>query len=239
MNAAKPVTEFSSFIRFNLVLVLLFFASSAFAAHGFHRGDTPGSAWVGGLGIVETVDQIMTREPGKLHDERESPTHRHLPTEPAVQDNPMAPSAPQWPLTGISGSSNGPAPLNPQTLGTSFQGMSITESGAIPPDSMGAAGPTQILAISNGRIKSFTKAGGSGVLNVATDDFFASVRGTSGSSDPHVRYDRLSGRWFVVMINVAAHDNRILIGVSSGSIITNTSTFTFFQFAQNFDGGDP
>jgi len=57
------------------------------------------------------------------------------------------------------------------------------------------AGPTQILAISNGRIKSFTKAGGSGALNVTTDDFFASVTGTAGTSDPHIRYDRLSGRW--------------------------------------------
>src|SRR5207244_11525685 len=98
----------------------------------------------------------------------------------------------------------------------------------VPPDSKGAAGPTPILAISNARIKVFSKTVGSGGLNVTTDDFFASVTGDFGTSDPHVRYDRLSGRWFVVMINVAAHNNRILIAVSSGSIITNTSTFTFY-----------
>src|SRR5258708_12769985 len=41
------------------------------------------------------------------------------------------------------------------------------------------------------------------------------------------------------MIKIAAHNNRILIALSSGSIITSTSIFTFFQFVQNFDGGDP
>jgi hypothetical protein len=242
MNAVKAVQTFPrpiQVVNLLLVLVLMFSASSAFAAHGFHRGDTPGTPWTGDRGIVETVDQIMSREPRKIRDERESPnTHRHLPTEPTLQDNPLAPSAPQWPLPGTSGSSNGPVQLTPQTVGTSFLGMGFNESGSIPPDSMGGAGPTQILAISNGRIRSFSKTGGSGALNVTTDDFFASVTAGSGTSDPHVRYDRLSGRWFVVMINVAAHNNRILLAVSSGSIITNTSTFTFFQFQQNFDNGD-
>src|SRR5205807_7796860 len=42
----------------------------------------------------------------------------------------------------------------------------------------------------------------------------------------------------VVMINVANHSNRILIAVSSDSTITNGSSFTFFQFQQDFDGGD-
>ncbi len=241
MTQVKPIKAFPRPIRaVNLALVLTFSASSAFAAHGFHRGDTAGTPWVGAPGIVETVDQIMARESRKLHDERESPnTHRHLPTEPTVQDNPLAPSVPQWPLPGTSGSSSGPVPLSPQSVGATFLGMRLSESGAVPPDSMGAAGPTQILAISNGRIKVFTKAGGTGSLNTTTDIFFSSVTGGFGTSDPHVRYDRLSGRWFVVMINVAAHNNRILIAVSSGSIITSTSTFTFFQFAQNFDGGDP
>ena len=42
-----------------------------------------------------------------------------------------------------------------------------------------------------------------GALDTSMDNFFSSVSGsTRGASDPHVRYDRLSGRWFVVIITV-------------------------------------
>ena len=50
-------------------------------------------------------------------------------------------------------------------------------------------------------------------------------------SDPRIRYDRKTQRWFVVEINVAASLNRIMIAVSNGPIITNATNFTFFQFA--------
>ena len=49
------------------------------------------------------------------------------------------------------------------------------------------------------------------------------------TSDPRVRYDRLSGRWFITMIDVNGTNNRILIAVSSDSTVTNASNFTFFD----------
>ena len=119
-----------------------------------------------------------------------------------------------------NGKPRSPRLLAPQTLGTSFLGAQFSESGYIPPDSKGAVGPTQVLVIANGRIKSFSKTGELGSLNVSTDAFFNSVRNGAGTTDPQIRYDRLSGRWFVVMITVgdsesgparrqfAAHDHR-------------------------------
>ncbi|MBI4578360.1 MAG: hypothetical protein HY718_01565, partial [Planctomycetes bacterium] len=98
-------------------------------------------------------------------------------------------------------------------------------------------GPSQVLVVVNGRIKVFDKTGVLGGLNTTTDTFFASVR-TGGTSDPHVRYDRLSGRWFVTMIDVATV-NRVLIAVSSSSTITNTSSFTFFSFQHDLVGTTP
>ena len=125
-------------------------------------------------------------------------------------------------------------PLNPQTIGTSFLGTQISEGpGYIPPDCMGDVGPSQIMVAANGRIKVFDKSGTLGPLNVDMDVFFASVRNSSSTSDPHIRYDRLSQRWFLVIINVASTNNRVLIAVSSGSIITGTSSFTFFYFQHN------
>ncbi|MGZ6029673.1 MAG: IPT/TIG domain-containing protein [Myxococcaceae bacterium] len=119
----------------------------------------------------------------------------------------------------------------PQTIGTSFTGATISDTpGFVPPDTMGAAGPTQYLVTVNGRFRSFSKTTGlaDGALNVDPDVFFGSVR-SANTSDPRVRYDRLSGRWFITMIDVNGTNNRILIAVSSGNTIASASSFTFFD----------
>jgi hypothetical protein len=95
---------------------------------------------------------------------------------------------------------------------------------------MGAVGPTQYIVTVNGRFRSFSETTGlaDGALNVDPDVFFSSVR-SDITSDPRIRYDRLSGRWFITMIDVNGTNNRILIAVSSGSTVTNASNFTFFD----------
>ena len=85
-------------------------------------------------------------------------------------------------------------------------------------DTMGDVGPTQILFHVNGRVKVFSKTGVLGSLNVSESVFWASLSPSGGVSDPQVRYDRLSGRWFVLAIDLAGTNNKILLAVSSGSI---------------------
>src|SRR5574337_785128 len=154
-----------------------------------------------------------------------------------IQDDASA-AVSRWPPPGEPRRSDAsPLLYTPQTVGTSFLGPRLSESGFIPPDSMGAVGPSQVLVIANGRIKVFDKSGVLGGLNATTDTFFASVR-TASTSDPHVRYDRLSGRWFVTMIDVASV-NRVLIAVSNSSTITSTSSFTFFSFQHDLVGTTP
>ena len=189
--------------------------------------------WVGQYGITETIADIMERErnnPRAFIDYRESKQEFRSPR----RDLPPTPGLDvfQWPVTEHIN----PPPIvlqNPQTIGTSFLGAQISESGFIPPDCMGDVGPTQILVAANGRIKVFSKSGILGPLDADMDVFFNSVRNGSGTSDPHIRYDRLSQRWFVVIINVASTNNRVLIAVSSGSTISGSSSFTFFQFQHN------
>lgn len=203
--------------------------------------ETVGVPWTGERGITETVEQIMQREAlmaplsaGK-HREAEGP---FVPNNPDRRQNPDSPLVSQWPRTTREVSST-ESLLSPQTLGTSFKTISISEAfGFIPPDTMGDVGPTQILSIGNGRIKVFSKAGVLGGLNADPDVFFNSVGGASGTSDPHIRYDRLSGRWFVVMINLTT-PNRVLIAVSNSATITNASSFTFFQFQHDLVGTTP
>ncbi len=142
-----------------------------------------------------------------------------------------APAVSAFPNNGGVASLTGGSPF---TLGTSFLAIDISESFFVPPDTQFAVGPTQILAIANGRIKVFDRDGNVGALNVDTATFFSSVT-ANGVSDPRVRYDRLTGRWFVIMIDVPSprRNNKILIAVSNGSEITDTTSFTFFSFQQN------
>jgi hypothetical protein len=109
---------------------------------------------------------------------------------------------------------------------------------------MGSVGPDQILVHTNGRVKLFDKTGApapSGTpLDVDDDAFWNSVRDGFPVSDPHVEYDRLSGRWFLTIINIPPSGaNRVLIAVSSGPMITDEDTFTFFQFQFDQVGTTP
>ena len=124
----------------------------------------------------------------------------------------------------------GGGPYAPQTAGVSFNGVTLADSGYLPPDSTGDVGLTDIFVAANGRFRSFNKAGVMGAINTTPENFFNSVRNGSGISDPRVRYDRLSNRWIVAAINVAGSNNRILLAVSnSGTLAGATWTFFFFQ----------
>jgi len=171
------------------------------------------------------------------------PDRRNLPQAPGATD------ATQWPPRDNSQ----PEPLTPfapQTLGISFDGATgPTETGAFPPDVMGAAGPSQFVVFLNGRLRTFNKTTGvaDGVLNLNPDVFFASVTTPPGvgqttfTSDPNVRYDRLSGRWFLTIIDVTltgggaiATANRLLVAVSdaaSNGVISANTVFTFYWYS--------
>lgn len=191
--------------------------------------------WTGSPGIRETVAQIQARaatgfwRPGygfvfRKMREKEGPDRQNL------LPNPLALPGMSWPPSPSSPIRPG-VRRSPQSLSTNWTGDTWTAAYQIyPPDTMGAVGPTQVLVTTNSRIRVFDKNGTVGALDVNINDFFATVR-TAGQTafDPRAHYDRLSGRFFIVAID-GANVNRILVAVSSGSTITNQSSFTFFQF---------
>ena len=205
-----------------------------------------GAPWTGPAGYTESMDEIMAR--AREADAFVGPRFVRDQIEPAERDredlppNPAAPSISAWPPTGGQVAEQepvAPAPLNPQTVGTNFLGAQLSDSFYIPPDTMGAVGPDQVLVILNGRIRVLDKSGVMGALDSTTDSFFASVMTAgTGTSDPHVRYDRLSARWYIVMIDVATV-NKVLIAVSSGPHISNSSSFTFYAFEHDLVGATP
>jgi hypothetical protein len=204
-----------------------------------------GTPWTGPVGVTETIEQIMARDAMLPPEERagDQPPRATKPirdADIAGVDDPSAPAVSRWPDSLVGPPSllpdDGEQPDLPQTVGLSFVGAQlngISGTGAIPPDSMGAVGPTQYLVGVNNRIRLYTKAGTLSTLNTTMNNFFASVLPTGGStSDPQVRFDRLSGRWFVTIITVSS-PNHIMIAVSNSSTLVNASSFTFYIFQQD------
>jgi len=208
---------------------------------------TVGTPWTGEVGVRESTSQFMAREkqlaamtihtvlkPG-LRMERQSilpdaasASPRRLPSGPLAGD-PAPPASPYSPRS--------------QTVGFSFTAATLGDASGFPPDSMGAVGPAQFLVVINGRVRTFDKVTGTpdGVLNTTTDNFFSSVMtpplANNLTSDPRVRYDRLSGRWFVTIIDVPGFSgsvpNRVLLAVSDSSTITAGTVWTYFYFQQD------
>src|SRR5439155_19801006 len=208
-----------------------------------------GTPWAGEMGVRESTAWLMARE-SQLAEARKAEVLRPRPRAPKQTLLPVPDSA--WPARWLpSGPSAGnPAPpaspISPdsQTVGFSFTAATLADASGFPPDSMGAVGPTQFLVVINGRVRTFNKSTGSadGVLNTGTDNFFSSVMtppiSINFTSDPRVRYDRLSGRWFVTIIDVpgappGSLPNRVLLAVSDSSTITAGTVWTYFYFQQD------
>lgn len=210
----------------HLVLGLMLVAAALAPAA---LGDEVGQPQTGEKGITVSVAEMMRL------DRQMPPTEPGVRVKPIIRspswraDRPQAPDAlpapPQWLSQegGIAG-----APESPQTPSTSFLAVQIAESGFIPPDSVGGVSPTQVLVHVNGRIKVFDRNGVLGGLNAGDLTFWNAVRNGQGTTDPQVRYDRTSDRWFVTSLNTPAGANRVMIAVSNSGTITSTSSFTFF-----------
>ncbi len=227
-----------------LTLVCVLGLNTGIWAQSAASGEIVGTPMQGAMGITETVDQIMARDPGvspfpsvfMIGPEHEVEYRKHLPPNPFALPGSQYPPALNSNTRGQFSRGNA-TPHLPLILGTSFLGGNLGLSSAVPPDTQMAVGPTQILMCINGRIRVFDKSGALGPLNTTTDSFFNSVRNGAGTSDPRVRYDRALNRWFVIIINTPATSNRVLLAVSSGPTITGAGSFTFFQFQFDTFGG--
>jgi hypothetical protein len=218
----------------------LFLCSLITPANICGRADTiVGQPWLGAAGVVETMDQITARD--KANKDHARHVKRALVPEPWQESG-----SPRSEQAVLNQEANGHGGSNTRTVSSvNFTAATTPDCSGFPPDTMGAVGPSQFIVALNGRVRSFNKTTGSsdGGINVTTDSFFSSVLtpgGNNFSSDPRIRYDRLSGRWFISMIDVpTGQPNRIMLAMSSSGGIQNTSTWTFFQFRHDLVGPTP
>jgi hypothetical protein len=214
-----------------LIGAMALIAASAQSAAGAERGRTVR----GDLGITRTTTQleaapprISIPSPPIPEPERPGPRHKaqnpKSPGQAEGEQRPLRAPAPRAAISGVS----------------SFNGPDYNDSHAFPPDSMGDVGPRQFVVMINGRVRSYNKRTGKpdGGIDMDTDVFWQSVMTPLGggvtsdfTSDPRIRFDRLSGRWVATMIDVPNEDgsrpNRIMIAASNGPTITPSTTWTF------------
>lgn len=109
---------------------------------------------------------------------------------------------------------------------------------SIPPDTMGAAGPSHLLGVVNGAFAVFNKATGSLDNAVSLDGFWAPLASQIGLEaagdifDPKVLFDQHSGRFVLVSIaGRTSPDSWILLAVSA----TSDPNGNWFRYALDAD----
>ena len=189
---------------------------------------TPAEVWVGPAGVRRTTAEIMatkaaTDRSGVDIDVTRSRTRRE-----AVSVNAETPpaarlaTAPDAPVGRDAVSDLAQTPGAPNT-----DVVTLAETGTIPPDTMGDVGPAQYLVGVNGRVRTINKATGlaDGVMNTTLDAFFEPVRASLPTSYPRVRFDRRSGRWFVLAVTYTL-PNRYVLAVSDSGVLTAGTVWT-------------
>ncbi|PYS71897.1 MAG: hypothetical protein DMF69_09120 [Acidobacteria bacterium] len=236
--------------------------------------ETNGNASVGSVAVQRTTEEIneaqritptVEREE-RLVPEREYPDRHGLPSDPnapAVSSMPSIEVPVRKPAKGKLSTTivrtGEISPSAPQTVSTpNFTAATLADTGAFPPDTMGAIGPTQFFAFLNGRLRTFNKTTGvaDAVVNVDSDVFFASEMspfpggGLNFTSDPQIRYDRITRRWILCIIDVPSTSNssigdlpnRVLIAVSdaaSNGVISGGTVWSFYFIQQDTLGSIP
>jgi hypothetical protein len=162
--------------------------------------------------------------------------------EPGEEGGPPKSAAQSVPLQRSGRSAIGPRSSLEE--GASFLGADSSDSGFIPPDSMGSVGPTQIVVSVNGLIRVYDKSGNVVALNDVSDaDFWAPVLSSGAEpTDPGVEFDRLEQRWIISAIDVTDNvdtNNRVMIAVSDGPEISDETDFTYYFFNEQTPLGGP
>jgi len=102
------------------------------------------------------------------------------------------------PLASATVTSQGVSVVSPPTPGLGFPGLSRSESGGwIPPDTQVGVGPNHIVEAVNLKMRIWNKAG----TLVSTTDLNSFFLTSTNLSDPKIRFDPLSNRWFIAVIS--------------------------------------
>ena len=186
----------------------------------------------------ETIDEIKRREsekPEVIQEPRVIPFHKEPPPkeikEPATEPKkPDAVPEPQSRLIYEYPQSQAP------TLNNNYSGLGDIGN-AIPPDTMGAVGPSHGMEILNGRVGFFNKSTGQLISSLTLQSFWASLGTVTGQPanhpfDPKVLYDQYNGHFIAVTLGGDTSPNSwIMLAVSA----TSDPTGIWYKWAIDAD----
>lgn len=202
-----------------------------------------------GPGINKTVDEIIAFGKKNAADDLKVPDEPDKELElPKKQSDASLPgwNVPRWPIDNATNfvASGTPAPI----IWSNFMATDFaTHSGGWPPDNNGDVGTTQVFISQNFRFRVYAKPSvtaaavttpngtsttllASPVLDISVNNFFRTAFASVNTTDPHIRFDRLTSRWFIVAQSTnETTNNYLLFAVSSGATIASTASFTFFR----------
>jgi Ca2+-binding RTX toxin-like protein len=103
-----------------------------------------------------------------------------------------------------------------RSLSSGVDFTATTFNGSIPPDTMGAVGPSHVVELINGSYAVFDKTTGAQVDRSSLNNFWAEAGVAFGGStfDPRIIYDAVAQRWYAIAVDNARTDNQLLIAVS-------------------------
>lgn len=213
-----------------------------------------------GAGITKTVNEIIAFSKNAEQTQAattiaEPMEEREMPNE-LVKPGDESRQYPRWP---VAGNANSNTDITGMGTGTGISGTTqaiwsnfmatdfSSASGGWPPDNNGDVGTTQLFIAQNFRLKVYAKPSVTGpatttpngtsttllaspVLDISQNNFFRTAFAGVNTTDPHIRFDRLTSRWFIVSMSTnETTNNYILFAVSSGATIAGTASFTFFR----------
>lgn len=216
-------------------------------AQNIPNGDIKGVVWKGAPAVEISLQQILDNEAymvqhkliKKIKNRRVENNEKEL-RKPKIMD-PNSPAVSMYKDPLIDDSKALLSPTGSFVIAQSFDALTASDitQGWRPPDPMMSCGTKQLIVTVNGRIRVFDKGTGALQYDVNADVFFQSIRGNSSAVDPRVVYDVTSKRWFISSINIDFSNNRVLLAVSSSSVLTPQTTFKFMYFQQNKVGPSP
>lgn len=202
-------------------------------------------------------DQLLEPDYGRLIPDRIASTKRNNPS----ADNPVVGAVQPQGVDPANGSTTSVRVANQYQSASLISGYNAVADyiGAanafyvIPPDTIGAVGPSQFVTMTNLELNIRDKI--SGALSplsgnpIYVDGFFDPIHqdGDFGYGDIRVRFDRFTGRWILLEMGepdlteaVIERSNYLYMAISDGPVLSNATVFTYYYLlAGNVAPVDP